>query len=717
MKKLLLTLSFLGNLIYAQNNSFNFDFEDFDTMTNLPKNWSIWGYSYINHVDDAYSGKKAIQLASKENVDFGSIVYSIPNQYQGKKIRLEGYIKTENVETFAGLIIRQDGSEGTPINFVNSQNTPAIGTTNWTKYSIESDLNPETRTIQIAIILAGKGSATFDHLNVFIDDVNMQSIKVDNYKNDPYYKDSGIQNIRLNDQIFENLEILGRIWGFLKYYHPTIASGKYNWDYELFKFIPQYLLARSIKDRDTALLNWIKSYGQIKKCNNCNTDSKNTNYTVDHSWISNYELNENLQKELFHIYENRLTKKNHYVSLASGVGNPVFPSENSYTGFSYHDQGYHLLTLFKYWNAINYFFPHKSLTDKKWEDVLKEFIPKYLNITNELEFEKTTIELFSNINDSHAFVMEGDDKLKQENGRNMIPLDVKFIDHKLIVTDIRKLNNQNIEIKVGDEITKINGKTITELVQQFNPQIRASNMDGKYRQLASMLLHTKEEKVNLEINQKNIIINSISLSDYYQKDDLKSYKLLTKDIGYINLEYIKSADIKEIPKELFQTKGIIIDIRNYPNDNIFMELSQIFSDEIKPFSKSLIPNLENIGEFIFTKNEQTIRRSNYNYKGKIIVLVNEETQSNAEYTTMALQATGKTTVVGSNTAGADGNISFIILPGGFKTSFTGLGIYYPDGKETQRIGLVPDVYVKPTIKGVKEGKDEVLEKAIQLIEQ
>lgn len=47
--------------------------------------------------------------------------------------------------------------------------------------------------------------------------------------------------------------------------------------------------------------------------------------------------------------------------------------------------------------------------------------------------------------------------------------------------------------------------------------------------------------------------------------------------------------------------------------------------------------------------------------------------------------------------------------------FSGIGVYYPDGGETQRIGIVPDIKVKPTIKGIREGRDELLEKAIEII--
>jgi C-terminal processing protease CtpA/Prc len=104
------------------------------------------------------------------------------------------------------------------------------------------------------------------------------------------------------------------------------------------------------------------------------------------------------------------------------------------------------------------------------------------------------------------------------------------------------------------------------------------------------------------------------------------------------------------------------------------------------------------------------------YAGKVIILVNELSQSQAEYTTMAFRAVPGARVVGSTTAGADGNVSAITLPGNISTMITGLGVYYPDGRETQRIGIVPDVVVTPTIKGIRDGRDEVLEKAVQLIE-
>jgi len=82
---------------------------------------------------------------------------------------------------------------------------------------------------------------------------------------------------------------------------------------------------------------------------------------------------------------------------------------------------------------------------------------------------------------------------------------------------------------------------------------------------------------------------------------------------------------------------------------------------------------------------------------------------------MALRVAPNATVVGSTTAGADGNVSQFSLPGGINTMISGIGVYYPDGKETQRIGMIPDIVIKPTIKGIKQDRDELIEKAIELI--
>ena len=178
---------------------------------------------------------------------------------------------------------------------------------------------------------------------------------------------------------------------------------------------------------------------------------------------------------------------------------------------------------------------------------------------------------------------------------------------------------------------------------------------------------------------------------------------------------MKRKYLPEIWKETKNTKGLIIDIRNYPSDFPIYELSNYLMPKKTPFVKFTNGSIENPGLFTFEKSISAGMKNNGYYKGKVVIIVNEISQSSAEYHSMAYKVHPNATVIGSTTAGADGNVSQILLPGGISTMISGIGVYYPDGKETQRIGIVPDIEVKPTIDGVRAGKDEILEKAIEVI--
>ncbi len=108
----------------------------------------------------------------------------------------------------------------------------------------------------------------------------------------------------------------------------------------------------------------------------------------------------------------------------------------------------------------------------------------------------------------------------------------------------------------------------------------------------------------------------------------------------------------------------------------------------------------------------SLRPAEPHYAGRVVILVDEVSLSQAEYTTMAFRSAPGATVVGSTTAGADGNVSPVPLPGGLRAMISGIGVFYPDRAPTQRIGIVPDLVVEPTLEGMREGRDEVLEAAV-----
>jgi len=730
MKKLLfaiLTSSILT--CQAQESKFNLGFENQKDTSKLSDGWIQWGKHNVSIDEDAYSGKKSGKITSVETEKFGCIAYKIPANYNGKTIKLEGYMKIKDVKDgYAGLLLRIDGN-GQALELNNMRRFQLNGTKEWIKYNITLDYPEEAETIYIGGILSGKGEAWFDDFVVTIDGKDLQTLKegkkiTTKAKLDKEFdKGSNIQLGNLTQQKIENLELLGRVWGFLKYHHPEIAKGNYNWDYELFRFLPNYLQTANKTQRDELLINWIESLGKTTPCTTCKPTSKDAVLKPDFRWIDAQA--DALKNTLYTVYKHRSQGKHYYIAMRSGVGNPEFKNENAYTRMAFPDDGFRLLSLYRYWNMIHYFFPYKHLTDKDWNTTLREYLPRFINAKTELDYEFDAVELIGDIQDTHANLWGGNDKMRDWKGQNYAPVRVQFVENQLVITDYYNPEMQSdVGLKIGDVITKINGVSIEKIIQERAKYYPASNEPTRLRDISLDILRSNAQNIEIEYFSTDAQKKTKSLKlypqdqlDYYywfRKTDETSYKILDNNIGYVTLGSIKNGDAEKIREAFKNTNGIIIDIRNYPSAFVPFTLGSYFISSDTPFVKFTSGNVNNPGEFTFG-NDLKLRKLGDTYKGKVIVLVNELTQSSAEYHSMAFRAGNNTTIVGSTTAGADGNVSVIMLPGGLRTMISGIGVNYPNGQETQRVGIIPDIVSKPTIEGVRNGEDEVLDKAIELI--
>jgi C-terminal processing protease CtpA/Prc len=99
------------------------------------------------------------------------------------------------------------------------------------------------------------------------------------------------------------------------------------------------------------------------------------------------------------------------------------------------------------------------------------------------------------------------------------------------------------------------------------------------------------------------------------------------------------------------------------------------------------------------------------------MLIDERAISQSEHTGLFLEAASGITFIGSATAGANGDVTRFVLPGGVTVGFTGHDVRHSDGRQLQKVGLTPHVEVSPTIRGIREGKDEVLERALRFVRE
>jgi len=706
----------------------NLGFEQ--TTVGMPVGWRTGGVGdYALSIDStaARSGKYAGFIGYKEgDVGFGSWTATLPDNYLGKAITLSGYIKTENVtDGFAGLWMRIDPE----IAFDNMGKRGITGTTDWTAYQVTLRLNPD-RTEQIVFggMLRGKGKMWIDDLRITIDGKDLSEVKTYQRKIYPaetdtaFNRGSAVIFPELKTQLVDNLELLGKLWGLLKYHHPEICRGNYNWDYELFRFLPEYLKATSSKQRDKLLVQWINKFGVIPACTSCQPTPDDAILKPDYSWLQKTDAGKELTSKVKELYTHRYQGEQYYISLDPYVHNPQFLNENRYSTMHYPDQGFRLLALYRYWNMIQYFYPYRHLTDKDWNTVLKEYIPIFINAQNQLEYELATLQLIGEIDDTHAAYFWADqiDSLK---GQNYAPFGVKWIENKWVVSEHFDSDMpESTNLQVGDVITHIKGIPVEAIIDSVEKYYPASNHASKMRDIANDLLRSNQPTLDIQFIRNDqpakttLVLHPNAGQNRAHDNNEKCYKIVDGNIGYIALNTIKNGDMPIIKEILKNTKAIIIDIRKGKADFFPYSLETFFFSQYTPYAKFTSGNVNNPGEFHYVI-ESKVPKSNNSYQGKLIVLVNENVQSAGETLAMTFKAVPHSTIVGSTTSGANGNVSTIWLPGGLRTTISGIGVYYPDGTVMQRIGIVPDVFISPSIEGIKSGKDEVLEKAIEWIDK
>ncbi|HRQ63331.1 MAG TPA: S41 family peptidase, partial [Xanthomonadaceae bacterium] len=188
----------------------------------------------------------------------------------------------------------------------------------------------------------------------------------------------------------------------------------------------------------------------------------------------------------------------------------------------------------------------------------------------------------------------------------------------------------------------------------------------------------------------------------------------SEGVVYLNPLAVDAAEVRDHVQRATGAMGMVIDVRSYPSASGGFALATHLVTAPSEFFLLSKADPANPGAFGFAP-PSTIFPAAPHYHGRVAILVDESTQSAAETIGMMLRTVPGAVVVGSRTAAANGNVSDFPLPGGLRGRISGIGVFYPDRSPTQRIGIIPDIVATPTIEGIRQGRDEVLEAALRHI--
>lgn len=541
---------------------------------------------------------------------------------------------------------------------------------------------------------------------------------------------SGIQIDHLTDLQTDSLFKLGKIWGYVKYRHPSVIDGSINWDAELFRVMPALLKAGSGEEANDIIFRWLDGFpfeitdpDAVSQYWMERQEDRGT--SLDTSWIEDTSyLGNDLSGYLCRLSQVFVSvREDSYAYLNGRDGLINFDNEQFFV-FNPKDDGAKLLSLFRFWNVYEYYSPNQGITVQNWDDVLRQAIPKMPPADTQKEYVLSIAETAALTGDAHISVSDPADTVDTYYGTFFLPCSFLTIDGRVVVSDAAAPDNGD-RLEPGDIIESIDGTTIEERIQTLSRYTPLPETDKFAVALSSSLLRTDGSTSEVVVTRdgKELTLHVNTLQNSFTHEDSPKSKLLEDgQIGYISPVMSSEEELIETMNKMNGTKGLIIDLRMYPSNLIRFSLPEYFMTESTEFAQVSFPNPVSPGNFITSSQScgGVSARNNYakdrfHYKGQIVILMDETTMSRAEYTVMALRQTPGAIVVGTPSCGADGDVVSVTLPGSISMNISSRGIYTPEGGQTQRIGLEPDIPCTPTIEGVREGQDELVERAVEII--
>jgi len=529
-----------------------------------------------------------------------------------------------------------------------------------------------------------------------------------------------------------------KVWGFVKYYHSNVSTCNVNWDSVLISVLPAISTASTDSEFNDVLDTMLAAAGPMALSATYfpDTISSYRKRNRDWSWIASPIFRSDVQTILDTIKNNfrphtscwyKTNPNEGSVSLFAAWGGYLeFPHDTVLlpvtTYITYPDQNHRLLELFKYWNVVRYFNPYNYVLDVPWDSTLYNYVLPIANVSDAESLSLLYIKMATALDDAHAYLLTWNENYQILPGFFKPKIQLKHIGGQYVI--IKSLESG---INIGDAIVSIDGLTPTQWEDSLRPYYSSGNQAVFRRTISVNMLG----RLSSGISEVLVISDSLGTNHtytvstinpntmpsfwgyYYPADSLKSvlWTTLSCDIGYVNMAKIQSSDAAAMYSQLKDKRAIIFDHRN----DAFAEgfIAPLMFNGSRQFATLSFPDTTYPGVYYYVAQYMT-GLSSTPYTGKIILLFDEFTQSHIEYSAMFLGALDNVIKVGSQTAGADGDITWLSASNDMHVGWSSLGVYYPNGDSTQRIGIIPDTVVYPTRAGIRHGDDEVLDKALQV---
>lgn len=399
-------------------------------------------------------------------------------------------------------------------------------------------------------------------------------------------------------------------------------------------------------------------------------------------------------------------------------------ADDAYPGMRSPSAAYRILAAYRYWNAIHYFYPYKHLIGEDWTAVLPRSIRMLEGARDSLELGMALATMVTYTHDSHSGVIRNTPLIAYF---GVLPpaVQLQYIGGQPVVIRVGDDSATKASgIAAGDVVVKVDGEDVVARRARIARFVASSTPQALDNAVAQRLLRGTDSVATLIVRGRDNRDRALLLPRRQRFERLMQYprsgpvlQLLPGNVGYADLSLLTPAMVDSMFELFKNTKGIIFDDRGYPQGTAWSIAPRLSAAPVPAaaFQRPLVMSPDSAAWTTYNFIQSTPPGSKWVYHGKTILLVDERTISQAEHTGLFLEAANRTTIVGSPTMGANGDVTTVALVAGMYATFTGHDVRHADGRQLQRIGLQPDVVVRPTLAGIRAGRDEVLERALAIL--
>ncbi len=363
------------------------------------------------------------------------------------------------------------------------------------------------------------------------------------------------------------------------------------------------------------------------------------------------------------------------------------------------------------WNVFQHFYPYFDVVDVDWEEELTSTFQEALDDENESDFLMTMKKMVAALQDGHGNVYH-----QLEGNLAGFHFLVDWVENEVIITASKEPDR----FRRGDIILEIDGKKAEQALLDAEQYISGSPQWKRFRSLQSFGNGERGSTARFKIKRGGEILEVEAERNFKgQIDESKRPPIekMERNIYYIDLSRVTMLEITKMIEDISRAKGVVFDLRGYPKGNHGI-ISHLLEEKDTSTAWMRVPLI------IYPDQENIVGYQEFGWRllpkkphieGQVVFLTDRRAISYAESFLSFIEHYKLGEIVGQPTAGANGNVNPFTLPGGFRVTWTGMKVLKHDGSQHHLIGILPTVPLERTIRGVIDGRDEYLEKALEII--